>query len=80
MRADCARVYVGAGRGHGERAFQPRGMTSAKASWAGALGRDLMMLAGGSLAGQGGLAHLALFFSCHLDAFVLNSPFVTVSL
>lgn len=71
---------VEGGRGQRERAFQPRGMMSAKASWAGALGRDLMMLAGGSLAGQGGPAHLALFFSCHWDAFVLNSLFVTVSL
>lgn len=38
------------------------------------------MLACDSLAGWGCQAHLALFFSYHLDAFVLSSPFVTAFL
>lgn len=53
---------------------------SSKAAGQGALGQPLTGLAGGSPAGQGCRAHLALFFSCYLDAFLLNSSFVTVSL
>lgn len=62
-----------------ERTFQAKACRP-QTQWAGSLGQALPELASSRLAGQGGRAHLALFSSCCLDAFLLNPPFVIVSL